>query len=93
MTLTVTSVTYAVTPGSGPTRGTVMITGATLHYVPAAGQSGIDAFKVTATDAAGQTATDSVSVVIGAKPGGPGGPGGLEDLARPVRPAAPRSDS
>jgi 6-phosphogluconolactonase (cycloisomerase 2 family) len=66
------TLTYS-TSASGPQRGTATISGSTLHYTPNSGASGIDTFTVTAADGYGQSASDTVSISIGAAPAGGGG--------------------
>jgi large repetitive protein len=54
-----------VTSNSTPTHGTVtMATDGTYVYIPTPGYSGPDAFTYTTTDAAGQTATATVTLVV-----------------------------
>lgn len=61
------ALTYAAVAGQGPAHGTLgAITGARVRYTPAAGFSGIDLFQVRATDSAGRTALDTVTVRVAA---------------------------
>jgi hypothetical protein len=62
-----TALTYRVS--TAPAHGTLgAISGNTVTYVPASGFSGSDGFTVQATDSAGQTATEAVSVGVGPGP-------------------------
>jgi hypothetical protein len=57
---------------SGPSQGTLgPISGGQVTYTPNAGFSGPDSVQVTATNVAGQTATDTVTVTVAAAPGPP----------------------
>jgi Bacterial Ig domain len=57
---------------SGPSHGTLgPISGGQVTYTPNAGFSGPDSFQVTATNVAGQTATDTATVTVAAAPGPP----------------------
>lgn len=67
---------------SAPAHGSAAIDGATARYTPTAGFSGPDAFDVTATDIAGQTAVDHVDVSVV--------PGTAVEAPRVVQPIAPR---
>jgi Bacterial Ig domain len=59
-----TALTYRVS--AAPAHGTLgAISGNTVTYVPGSGFSGSDGFAVQATDSAGQTATEAVSVGVG----------------------------
>jgi hypothetical protein len=59
----------SVTAGGGPAHGTLgTIGGNQVRYTPAAGFSGTDTFRLTATDAAGSTAAETVTVDVGPAP-------------------------
>jgi len=65
-----TGLTYSLV--SGPSHGTLgAINGDQVTYTPNAGFSGTDSFQVQATDVAGQTATDTVTVTVAAAIGPP----------------------
>jgi hypothetical protein len=65
-----TGLTYSLV--SGPSHGTLgAINGDQVTYTPNAGFSGPDSFQVQATDVAGQTATDTVTVTVAAAIGPP----------------------
>jgi len=69
-TCTGTGLTYSLV--SGPSHGTLgAINGDQVTYTPNAGFSGTDSFQVQATDVAGQTATDTVTVTVAAAIGPP----------------------
>jgi hypothetical protein len=64
-----TTLAYTVTAGGGPAHGTLgAIGGNQVLYTPAAGFSGTDTFHLTATDAAGSTAAETVTVDVGPAP-------------------------
>src|SRR3954465_6476724 len=78
-----TTLAYTVTAGGGPAHGALgAIGGNQVRYTPAAGFSGTDTFRLTATDAAGSTAAETVTVDVGAAPRSP-----------PSSPPAPPSPS
>src|SRR3954454_15168104 len=85
ITLACTGTTLAYTVGAGgaPAHGTLgAIGGNQVSYTPAAGFSGTDTFHLTATDAAGSTAAETVRVDVGGAPPSP-----------PSSPPAPPSPS
>jgi hypothetical protein len=64
-----TALAYSVPAGGGPAHGTVgAIGGNQVRYTPRPGFSGTDTFHMTATDAAGSTADEPVTVAVGAAP-------------------------
>jgi hypothetical protein len=64
-----TTLAYTVAAGGGPAHGTLgAIGGNQVRYTPAAGFSGTDTFHLTATDAAGSTAPETVTVDVGPAP-------------------------
>jgi hypothetical protein len=64
-----TTLAYTVTAGGGPAHGTLgAIGGNQVSYTPAAGFSGTDTFHLTATDAAGSMAAETVTVDVGPAP-------------------------
>jgi hypothetical protein len=69
-TCTGTQLTYSIASGNGPADGSVLISSSSgqVTYTPVIFYVGPDSFTLTATDAAGQTTTDLVSVTISAPP-------------------------
>ena len=64
-----TTLAYTVTAGGGPAHGTLgAIGGNQVRYTPAAGFAGADTFHLTATDAAGSMAAETVTVNVGSAP-------------------------
>jgi len=57
-------VSYAVKPGSGPTKGSVSFVGDTFVYLPVSGAQGSDAFTIRISDAGGRFADQVVNVAI-----------------------------
>lgn len=61
---------FSVVPLSGPSRGTVSISGSTLTYTPNAGWTGFDYFSYVTTDAQGRSVIRHIRIDVG----GPYGP-------------------
>jgi hypothetical protein len=67
-----TALGYTVAAGGGPAHGTLdSVDGNRVRYTPADGFSGTDTFHLTATDAAGSTADEPVTVDVGPSPPSP----------------------
>ncbi|HEY2710739.1 MAG TPA: Ig-like domain-containing protein [Caulobacteraceae bacterium] len=64
--LNITGPASSVAVGTGPTHGTVSVSGATITYTPTAGYSGADSFTYTATNTAGTSAAATVSLTVNA---------------------------
>ncbi len=65
--LNITGAPTSVAVASGPTHGTVSVSGTTITYTPTAGYSGSDSFTYTATNAAGASAAATASVTVNAQ--------------------------
>ena len=84
-----TTLAYTVAAGGGPAHGTLgAIVGNQVRYTPAAGFSGTDTFHLTATDAAGSTAAETVTVHVGPAPPSPP-PSPLSSPPAPPSPPGP----
>jgi hypothetical protein len=67
-----TTLAYTVAAGGGPAHGTLAALGGNqVGYTPDAGFSGTDTFHLTATDVAGSTADETVTVNVGPAPPSP----------------------
>jgi YD repeat-containing protein len=66
--LNITGSATSVAVPTGPSHGSVTITGTTITYTPTTGYSGSDSFQYTATNANGTSSTATASITVNAQP-------------------------